>query len=120
MEYAGPLGRMGNLAAPAYQQLPSALRQSLAGRHSLESGRTPAESAGLLNEQVTVNVIEAHRGYTEAAAILGADYAGFLVHDGARCFYGFAQALHQSCLEHLIRQSREMIQMPSRRLPNSR
>ena len=31
---------------------------------------------------------EPHRGYAEAAAILGEDYAGFLVHDGARCFTG--------------------------------
>ena len=54
----------------------------------------------LLSEQVTVYVIEPHRGYAEAAAILGEDYAGFPVHDGARCFYGFAQAFHQSCLEH--------------------
>ena len=58
-------------------------------------------------------VIEAHRGYAEAAAILGEDYAGFLLHDGARCFYGFAQAFHQSCLEHLIRRCREMIQIAS-------
>jgi len=44
---------------------------------------------------------------------LGEDYAGFLVHDGARCFYGFEQAFHQSCLEHLIRRCREMIQIAS-------
>jgi transposase len=66
-----------------------------------------------LSEQVTVYLIEAHRGYAQAAAILGKDYAGFLVHDGARCFYGFEEAFHQSCLEHLIRRCREMIQMAS-------
>ena len=33
--------------------------------------------------------------------------------DGARCFYGFEQAFHQSCLEHLIRRCREMIQIAS-------
>jgi len=67
----------------------------------------------LLSEQVTVYVIEPHRGYPEAAAIPGEDGAGFLVHDGARCFYGFAQAFHQSCLEHPIRRCRERIQMAS-------
>ena len=75
-------------------------------------GARPQNLRVLLSEQVTVYVIEPHRGYAEAAAILGADYAGFLVHDGARCFYGFAQA-HQSCLEHLIRRCREMIQVAS-------
>jgi transposase len=67
----------------------------------------------LLSEEVTVYVIEPRRGYAEAAAILGEDYAGFLVHDGARCFYGFEQAFHQSCLQHLIRRCREMIQIAS-------
>ena len=76
-------------------------------------GARPQNLRVLLSEQVTVYVIEPHRGYAEAAAILGADYAGFLVYDGARCFYGFAQAFHQSCLEHLIRRCREMIQVAS-------
>jgi hypothetical protein len=66
-----------------------------------------------LSEQVTVYVMEPHRGYGEAAAFLGEDYDGFLVHDGARCFYGLEQAFHQSCLEHLIRPCREMIQIAS-------
>jgi len=70
-------------------------------------------SLASLSEQVTVYVIEPHRGYAEAAAIPGEDYAGFLVHDGARCFYGFEQAFHQSCPEHLTRRCREMIVMAS-------
>jgi hypothetical protein len=44
------------------------------------------------NEWVTVYRIEPHRGFAEAAAVLGADYDGFLVHDGARTWYGFLQA----------------------------
>src|SRR2546430_3948549 len=64
-------------------------------------------SSDVCSSDLTVYVIEPHRGYAEAAAILGKDYAGFLVHDGARCFYGFKQAFHQSCLEHLIRRSEE-------------
>lgn len=67
----------------------------------------------MVERTVTVYVIEPHRGYDEAAAFLGEDYDGFLVHDGARCFYGFEQAFHQSCLEHLIRRCREMIPMAS-------
>ena len=64
-------------------------------------GARPQNLRVLLSEQVTVYVIEPHRGYAEAAAIRGEDYAGFLVHDGARCFYGFERAFHQSCLQHL-------------------
>ena len=110
------LERLGNLAAPTYQQLKSALRQSPVVWLDDTGWRVDARPQNLrvlLSEQVTVYVIEPHRGYAEAAAILGEDYAGFLVHDGARCFYGFKQAFHQSCLEHLIRRCREMIQIAS-------
>jgi transposase len=107
------LERLGNLAAPTYQQLQSELRQSPVVWLDDTGWRVGARAQNLrvlLSEQVTVYVIEPHRGYAEAAAILGADYAGFLVHDGARCFYGFERAFHQSCLQHLIRRCREMIQ----------
>ena len=76
-------------------------------------GARPQNLRVLSSEQVTVYVVEAHRGYAEAAAILREDYDGFLVHDGARCFYGFEQAFHQSCLEHLVRRCREMIRIAS-------
>jgi transposase len=110
------LARLGNLAAPTYQQMQSALRQSPVVWLDDTGWRVAARAQNLrvlLSEEVTVYVIEPRRGYAEAAAILGEDYAGFLVHDGARCFYGFEQAFHQSCLQHLIRRCREMIQIAS-------
>jgi hypothetical protein len=106
------LARLGNLAAPTYQQLQSSLRQSSVvwlDDTGWRVGGRPQNLRLLLSEQVTVYVMEAHRGYAEEAAILGEDYDGFPVHDGARCFYGFEQAFHQSCLEHLVRRCREMI-----------
>ena len=58
--------------------------------------------------------MEPHRGYAEAAAVLVEDYAGFLVHDGARCFYGCEQAFQQSCLRRLMQRCRERIEIASR------
>jgi hypothetical protein len=110
------LQRLANLAAPTYQQLQNALRPSPVVWVDDTGWRVNARPQNLrvwLSERVTVYVIEPHRGYAEAAAFLGEDYDGFLVHDGARCFYGFEQAFHQSCLEHLIRRCREMIQIAS-------
>src|ERR1017187_2594614 len=107
------LERLGNLAAPTYQQLQSSLRQSPVvwlDDTGWRVGARPQNLRVLSSEQVTVYVVEAHRGYAEAAAILGEDYDGFLAHDGARCFYGFEQAFHPSRLEHLVRRCREMIQ----------
>jgi transposase len=110
------LERLGNLAAPTYEQLQSRLRQSPVVWLDDTGWRVGGRSQNLRvlgSEQVTVYLIEPHRGYAEAAAILGEDYAGFLVHDGARCFYGFEQAFHQSCLRHLIARCRQMIQIAS-------
>jgi hypothetical protein len=43
--------------------------------------------------------------------VLGADYEGFLVHDGARAWYGFLQAFRQTCLAHPIRRCRDMLKI---------
>jgi transposase len=48
-------------------------------------------------------------GFQQAAAVLGADFAGFLVRDGWSIYRQFVQALHQTCLAHLLRRCREMI-----------
>jgi len=45
--------------------------------------------------------------------ILGADYRGFLVHDGWAPYYRFQLAFHQSCLSHLLKRCREMAQIAS-------
>src|SRR5258707_11538655 len=59
--------------------------------------------------QVTVYSIQPGRGFEQAAMVLGADFAGFLVRDGWSVYRQFLQALHQTCLAHLLRRCREMI-----------
>jgi hypothetical protein len=44
-----------------------------------------------------------------AASILGADYAGWLIHDGLLLYYKFLKAAHQSCAWHLIARCRKMV-----------
>jgi len=62
----------------------------------------------VVTEQVTFCEILPGRGFAEAAAILGADYAGWLIHDGLALYYKFLKAAHQSCAAHLIRRCREL------------
>lgn len=40
------------------------------------------------------------RGFPEAAAVLGADFAGALVRNGWAPYRQFDQAAHQTCLAH--------------------
>ena len=60
---------------------------------------------------MTVYAIQPGRGFEQAAAVLGEGFAGFLGRDGWGVYRQFAQALHQTCLAHLLRRCREMIQV---------
>jgi transposase len=57
----------------------------------------------------TVYRIQAGRGYEEAAAVLGDDFAGVIVRDGWPPYRKFPQAIHQTCLAHLLRRCRTLI-----------
>jgi transposase len=108
------LERLGNLAAPTYEQMTAWLRHSPMNGLDDTSWRVGGQLQNLRvigNESVTVYRIEPHRGFAEAAAVLGADYDGFLLHDGARTWYGFLQAFHQSCLAHPIRRCRDLLKV---------
>lgn len=54
----------------------------------------------------TVYRIQPGRGFDEAAAVLGADFAGVLVRDGWAPYRRFTAAAHQTCLAHLLRRCR--------------
>ncbi len=54
----------------------------------------------------TVYAIQPGRGYEEAATMLGADFAGVLVRDGWAPYRRFTEAVHQTCLMHLLRRCR--------------
>ncbi len=66
----------------------------------------------------TVYAILPGRGFEEAASVLGADFAGILVRDGWAPYRQFTEALHQTCVAHLLRRSRELQQdHPHARIP---
>ena len=50
----------------------------------------------------TVYAILPGRGFAEAASVLGASFAGILVHDGWAPYRRFTAAAHQTCLNHLL------------------
>jgi transposase len=64
-----------------------------------------------VDEQTTVYAILEGRGYKEAVELIGAEFDGFLIHDGWRSYYGFKLAFHQSCQRHLITRCNEIIKL---------
>jgi transposase len=62
-----------------------------------------------VTRDTTVYRIQAGRGYEEAAAVLGDDFAGVLVRDGWPPYRKFPHAWHQTCFAHLLRRCRSLI-----------
>lgn len=110
------LARVAHKAAPTYEGLVVAARQSLVNAVDETGWRVGGRLPWMwtfVSEQVTVYAVLPGRGFAEAALILGSDYEAWLLHDGLRCYYGFEKAFHQSCLAHLIRRCREMREVVS-------
>jgi transposase len=64
---------------------------------------------GYVTPAATVYTIARGRGYEVAERIIGAGYAGKLVHDGWGPYDRFIYAWHQQCLNHLITRCAEML-----------
>lgn len=110
--------RVAEKAEPTYQ----ALVEQVRGSPSVTPDETGWKVGGQLwwmwvfsTPQVTVYTIQPGRGFEQAAWVLGADFAGFLVRDGWAVYRRFLHALHQSCLAHLLRRCREMILVGGKR-----
>jgi transposase len=61
--------------------------------------------------QETVYAIQPGRGFEQATEVLGQNFPGFLGRDGWSIYRQFVHAFHQTCLAHLLRRCREMIQV---------
>jgi transposase len=110
------LARLAGRVEPTYAGLIEAARQNLVN----VVDETGWKVGGCLqwlhvavSAEVTVYAILPGRGYEQSVVILGAEYDGFLVHDGWAPYYRFQFAFHQSCLSHLLRRCREMARVAS-------
>jgi transposase len=68
----------------------------------------------LVGPEATVYVIDPTRSGAVAERVLGADYAGVMVHDGWSPYDNFLGARHQQCLGHLLRRCHELLQTATR------
>lgn len=110
------LARMAGRAEPTYDGLVETARQAPVNGMDETGWKVGGQLQWLhvaVSAQVTVYAILPGRGYEQSAAILGAAYDGFLIHDGWAPYYRFQLAFHQSCLAHLLKRCREMAQVAS-------
>ncbi len=108
------LARMAGRAESTYDGLLEAARQAPVNGMDETGWKVGGRLQWLhvaVSAQVTVYAILPGRGYEQSVVILGAEYDGFLIHDGWAPYYRFRLAFHQSCLAHLLKRCREMAQI---------
>jgi len=111
---AQAFARMARKAEPTYQELVQQIR----GSPSVTPDETGWKVGGQLwwmwafsSDKLTVYSIQPGRGYEQASVILGDDFDGFLVRDGWAVYRRFTQAVHQTCVAHLLRRCGEMLEV---------
>ena len=105
------LHRAARVAAPTYAALCAQIRGSPVVSPDETGWRVDAVLHWLwafATPDTTVYAIRPGRSFDDAATILGADFAGVLVRDGWAPYRRFTDALHQSCLAHLLRRARTL------------
>jgi transposase len=110
------LARMAGRAKPTYEGLVKTARLAPVNGMDETGWKVGGRLQWLhvaVSAQVTVYAILPGRGYQQSVVILGAEYDGFLLHDGWAPYYRFQFAFHQSCLAHLLKRCREMAQIAS-------
>lgn len=104
--------RAARQAQPTYDALCATVRGSPVVTPDETSWRVAADLQWLwafVTPETTVYAIQPGRGLAQAAAVIGADYAGVLVRDGWQSYRQFTAAQHQSCLAHLHRTCRRLL-----------
>jgi len=104
--------RAARRCAPMYQAIVRAMPRAPAVTPDETGWRIGGRLAWLhvfVASWITGYVIDRKRGVEVAERVLGSDYAGGLTHDGWAPYDRFWQALHQTCLAHLLRRCGEMI-----------
>jgi transposase len=106
------VARAARHAGPTYQALLEGVHASPVVAPDETGWRVGGRRAWLwafAGQGVVVYRIAPGRGYDDAAAVLGHDYAGVLERDGWAPYRRFTQATHQTCLAHLLRRCAELL-----------
>src|SRR6516162_5424885 len=108
--------RVARRGEPTWHALRDAARRSMVNGIDETGWNVAAQLCWLwvaVSEQVTFCDILPGRGFEQAASILGADYAGWLTHDGWQAYYKFLRAGHQSWVQHLLRRCEDLLKVAS-------
>jgi transposase len=103
--------RAATRCEPVYESIRQTVAQSdwvVPDETGWRVGGHPAWLHTLVSPESTAYVIDPTRSGAAAEDILGLDYDGTMIHDGWSPYDQFEKALHQQCLNHLLRRADNM------------
>jgi transposase len=103
--------RAADRCEPVYESIRQTVAQSdwvVPDETGWRVGGYPAWLHTLVSPQATAYVIDPTRSGAVSEDILGLDYDGTMIHDGWSPYDQFEKALHQQCLNHLLRRADQM------------
>lgn len=104
--------RAGRRCEPIYQRILASVRRApwiVSDETGWRIGGQMAWMHGFVTPFATVYHVAVGRGYEVAEPIIGAQYAGTIIHDGWSPYDCFARARHQQCLAHLFRRCKALL-----------
>lgn len=109
--------RAARRAEPIYQSICDTVKQAsvvVPDETGWHVGGHKAWLHAFVGPDATAYVIDPTRSGEPARRLLGADYAGTLIHDGWSPYDSFTNARHQQCLSHLLRRCDELLETATR------
>jgi transposase len=67
-----------------------------------------------VGERATAYAIDPQRSAEALERVIGRDWSGVLSHDGYSTYDRFTQAVHQSCVAHVLRRAQELLEVAQR------
>lgn len=103
--------RVAGKLQPTYQEIKDSLKESeviVPDETGWRKGGKPVWLHGWVGDKATCYVIDPSRSADALEKIIGLDYQGTLVHDGAATYDRFVEALHQGCVGHPLRRAHHL------------
>jgi len=105
-------GRAGTRLEPQYRRILASVRASKQLSVDETGWRVGGHNAWLhvwVGDEATGYAIDSQRSADALERAIGIDWSGILSHDGYGTYDRFGHAIHQSCLAHVLRRSRELL-----------
>jgi len=113
--------RAGRKLRPTYEDIKESIKNSKVitpDETGWRKGGRPVWLHAWVGDQATGYVIDPHRSADALEKVIGLDYSGTLVHDGAASYDRFQEALHQGCVAHPLPRAHNLEQVQRGRAPS--